>query len=175
MCQSKADVGISRSNVDMLIESRYRPFYTMKIVMFTLCFTVWEIFSVDMCSTLTFIMGQGQMQICQSKRHFLMVLQWYCLFYTSQFTRCSPTKCARSWPWHLEWAKVKCRYGNRKATCDFLCVGNSNVCPTRHRLRIPKYSIRFSDLENEGQGHRRSDLIWSNLIKEMSVRTYCVN
>ena len=23
--------------------------------------------------------------------------------------------------YHLEWTKVKCKYANRKATCDFLC------------------------------------------------------
>ena len=28
----------------------------------------------------------------------------------------------------LEWAMVKCKYVNQKAACDFLYVGNSNVC-----------------------------------------------
>ena len=35
----------------------------------------------------------------------------------------------------LEWAKVRFRYANRKDTCAFLRVGNSNVCHIYHRLR----------------------------------------
>ena len=29
----------------------------------------------------------------------------------------------------------QCKYANRTATCDFLCVGNSNACPICHRFR----------------------------------------
>ena len=34
----------------------------------------------------------------------------------------------------LELAKVKCKYANGKATCNFLFVGSSSVCPICHRL-----------------------------------------
>ena len=35
--------------------------------------------------------------------------------------------CAWPWPWPLEWTTVKYKYANRKATCDFICVGNRAV------------------------------------------------
>ena len=48
-------------------------------------------------------------------------------------------------PCQLEMAKIKCKYANRKAKCDLLGIGNSNVCPIRSRLRdnhyeLPKYT-----------------------------------
>ena len=31
--------------------------------------------------------------------------------------------------------KVKCKYANGKAVCDFIFVGNMNVCPIRYNLQ----------------------------------------
>ena len=35
----------------------------------------------------------------------------------------------------LDWAKVKCKYTNRKPLGDFPCIGNSNICFICHHLR----------------------------------------
>ena len=34
----------------------------------------------------------------------------------------------------LKTTNVKCKYANQMDACDFLCVGNSNVCPMCHRF-----------------------------------------
>ena len=58
-------------------------------------------------------------------------------------------------PW--EWAKVVHKYVNWKATWTFLCVDNSNICPSANVCEIityelpSTYSIRIFDFENEGQ------------------------
>ena len=36
---------------------------------------------------------------------------------------------------------VKCKYANRKATCDLLYVSNSNVCPICHLFEIIMYEL----------------------------------
>ena len=45
------------------------------------------------------------------------------------------SKYAWHWSWPLEKTKVGCKYSNRKATCDCICVGNCNVCPIGRCLR----------------------------------------
>ena len=57
------------------------------------------------------------------------------------------------WPWPLEWAKVKCKYANRKPINVFLCFGK-NVCPICHRLGVidvkstPKWTLSESLITN---------------------------
>ena len=50
------------------------------------------------------------------------------------FSRNLQSICA--WRWSLELAMVKCKSANQKATCDFLCVGNSCVCRICHHLEL---------------------------------------
>ena len=89
--------------------------------------TVWEIFAVEMCVTLTltFKMCQAKMLICWSKGHIQLPMSWQ--FQCSSFEWYSQSKYVWPWPWPLDWAKIKCKYSNRKTTCDLLCVGNCHV------------------------------------------------
>ena len=63
----------SRSNVDMQIQNKYMRSYLMAIVIFILSVTISGKFIFKMCVTLTvtltFRMGQDQMQICQLTSH----------------------------------------------------------------------------------------------------------
>ena len=54
-------------------------------------------------------------------------------------------RCAWPWHWPLEQVKVNCKYANWKVTCDFICVGNSNVCPIL--WPFARYSIWIFDLQ----------------------------
>ena len=56
---------------------------------------------------------------------------WQCLPYMSPFQRNLPSTGAWPWSWPFEWAKVKCKYANRKITCHFLYVSSCNVCVKR--------------------------------------------
>ena len=58
-------------------------------------------------------------------------------------------------------AKVKCKYANRKATSDYLCVGNNNVCPICHRLRDVK-SRKVHDLNSDLQNGSRLNVYMPN-------------
>ena len=110
--------------------------------MFALSVTVYEIFTVEMRTTLTltFRMDQGQMQICQWKDPSDFRC-WHsqCLPYPSAFARYSQSKCARLWPWQCPWplelAKVKYKWANSKSLIRLSIFGKGNVCPTFHRLR----------------------------------------
>ena len=53
----------------------------------------------------------------------------------SPFARYSQLKCA----WPLEWTNVKYKYSNGKAVCNFLFVGNNNVCLV---------CLRFSNIDS---------------------------
>ena len=68
----------------MLLEKMYAPFFLS-----ALPDTVCEIFTVEMCIILDFIVKK---------------------------------------------VKVKCKFDNRKGTCDIVCVGNRNVCSICHCL-----------------------------------------
>ena len=55
------------SNVNRLIERPCAKSYLMEIVLVALSVTILELFTVEMCMTLTFRKSQGQVYICQSK------------------------------------------------------------------------------------------------------------
>ena len=49
------------------MESHLQTSYWRAFAMFAIYVTVYEIFAVEICMTLTFTIGQGQIQISQSK------------------------------------------------------------------------------------------------------------
>ena len=58
-------------------------------------------------------------------------------------------------PRPFECAQVKWKCANRKATCDFLYVGNGDVCPVSSFTRLsylncPVYSIRMGRVKGRG-------------------------
>ena len=117
----------------MTMEKSYATFYFLAIPKFALSVTVCDILTVTiyMTLTLTFGMGKGQMLICQSKgymRHYALAIAMFSL---------SVTVCEMymTLTLKLEFSKVKCKFTDRKATCHFLCVGNSYVWSNCHRLR----------------------------------------
>ena len=112
--------------------------------MLTVSVTVCEIFGDKMCLTLTFRMGQGQMQICPSKGHVrLSVLAIECLFYLSSFARYSRMNSpnvlhSNLWPWKLmsrTLANFKLANERILSTCIYvpkLALFGPAVCSRRH-------------------------------------------
>ena len=64
------------SNVDIQLERPYVTYYWLIIAMIYKYVSFCEVFKVGICATLTlkFEMGQGQLQICQSKGHMRLYL-----------------------------------------------------------------------------------------------------
>ena len=80
----------TRSNVNMPIESQCRTFYLMAVVMFALV-TIYEIFTVEICMTLTlhFRMRQGQMHIGYINRKPIFdFLCWQLVIFALSVTVC---------------------------------------------------------------------------------------
>ena len=56
-----------------------------------------------------------------------------CMFLTVNF-RMGQRQMWMFLAFNFRMGKVNCGYFNGKAVCDFIFVGNSNVCPICHRL-----------------------------------------
>ena len=106
-----------QSNPNMLIDSSYATSYLMAIVMLTIYFTIFDIYSRNVHDlALTFRISQGQMKICQCNDHMslLSVLSSVTIFVLS--------------------ITVSHVFTVKKAICDFLFAGNSDVFPMCHCL-----------------------------------------
>ena len=87
-----------------------------------------------MALTMTFRMDHGMTINCPYANSNLMAILMLVSPLLS-FVRYSQWKFAGPLAWPLEWAKVKCKYANSKAMCEFLFAGNINVCPICHHFR----------------------------------------
>ena len=78
----------------------------------------------------------------------------------------------------LEWVKVKCNYATRKATCEFLWLGNCNVCLICRRLwnihsrnvydlDLHLYSRTRPNVNMRLKGHMRHYMCWQ--LQRLSV------
>ena len=93
--------------------------------------------------------------------HATFYLMPIAMFALSPFAIDSQSKYAWPWLWPLEWVKIKCKYDNRKATCDVICVGNCNICPIcPHLWDIHGRSVPDLDFESEPRSNVRMTAEW---------------
>ena len=76
------------------------------------------------------------MLICQWKAITWLHIWWqeWCVPYLLSSTKFLQSKCAWTWPWPLEYAKIKCKYAKWKSWHNFIFDDNINVCSISHHL-----------------------------------------
>ena len=116
-------------NLNMVIESTYSTLYLMAIVMSVPTVTILKILTVPMWLTFTSTVRVGLLSALYATVCEIFTVET-CITLTMTFG----------------FNKVKCKYANGNALCDFLFVGNSNACSIGHRLRdVIGWNVRDLD------------------------------